>query len=30
MKRFADSMHVLGLDDYPDDNQNLVYEEFKE
>ena len=23
-------MHVLGLEDCPDGNQNLVYEEFKE
>ena len=30
MKSFADSMHVLGLGDCPDGNQNLVYEEFRE
>ena len=30
MESFADSMHVLGLEDCPDGNQNLVYEEFKE
>ncbi|XP_066029649.1 uncharacterized protein [Pocillopora verrucosa] len=30
MESFADSMNVLGLEDCPDGNQNLVYEEFKE
>ena len=30
MKSLADSMHVLGLEDCPDGNQNLVYVEFKE
>ena len=30
MKSFTDSMHVLGLEDCSDGNQNLVYEEFKE
>ena len=30
MKSFVDSMHVLGLEDRPNGDQNLVYEEFKE
>ena len=30
MKSFAGSIHVLGLEDSPDVDQNLVYEEFKE
>ena len=30
MKGFAGSIHVLGLEDSPDVDQNLVYEEFKE
>ena len=30
MKSFVDSMHVLGLEDRPNGDQNLVYEESKE
>ena len=30
MKSFAGSIHVLGLEDGPDVDQNLVYEEYKE